>query len=531
MTSRARTSLSPVERPNFFRDLLDHVGFGAADSARLAAAVPDEPTIRRVVERFYDDLLRYEETRRVIGGGEQVARMKGTLRDWVVSLFAGPHDEAYFERRCRIGRRHVQIGLEEHSMFTAMAVIRDELGVALEVAPPATLRALHKILDVELAVMVETYREERFEIDVLRESERTYRDLIDNAPELILAVDREGRIQHINRTALDLLGHAGGPAPERLSDLVVGNDRERVWAAIRPVFDGAADVELETRFLERTGAERDVVVKVAGLAPSSVRAEPSVRLFVQDVTEARRLARQVEEKRRLAAIGQMVAGIAHEIRTPLQVITTGVASLVESIEAPGPSLEREIARTQEGLRRVRGFIQEILDYSKEIHLDRLEFEPATLVGSALADLAEEAERLNVRVATRFRPDVGRIFADPFRIKQVLVNLLQNAIEAVARGGSVDVDVRAVAGPGGPSIEFAVRDDGRGIPESDRSRIFLPFFTTKPRGTGLGLPIVQRIVHAHGGHIEVESRPGRGTTVRFRIPANIESRPPCPANAS
>lgn len=521
-----------MERPGFFLDLLRHVDFTAADTALLARALPDEAALERVVERFYEDLLAHEETRRVVTGEEQVARMRCTLRDWLVSIFVGPHDEAYFERRCRIGRRHVQIGLEQHSMFTAMAVIRDALGTALDEAlrdrPERlrTIRALHKILDVELAVMVETYSEERFEIDVLRESERTYRDLIENAPELILTVDRAGRIQHINRTALDLLGFATGPAPGRLVDLVVPADRDRVWAAVRPVFDDGADVEFETRFLERTGAERDVVAKVAGLAPSSPRAEPSVRIFVQDVTEARRLARQVEEKRRLAAIGQMVAGIAHEIRTPLQVITTGVDALVQANRSPG--LEREVARAQEGLRRVRGFIQEILDYSKEIHLDRMEVEPATLVGSALSDLTEDIERAGIAVSTRFHPAAGRILADPFRIKQVLVNLLQNAIEAVPPGGSIRISACPL--PGRSAVEFVVADDGRGIAEADRSRIFVPFFTTKPRGTGLGLPIVERIVHAHGGRIDVESRPGRGTEIRFSIPVQPE-RPPCPANAS
>lgn len=512
-------------KPGFFDELLAYVGFTERDSAALAVALPAPAVLDAVVQRFYVVLLEHEGTRRVLQGEGVVARLQGTLREWLDTLFRGPHDAAYFEKRSRIGRTHVRIGLDQHYMFSAMALIREDLALALAGSP--ALVALHKLLDVELAVMLETYREERFEIEMLRESERKYRDLIDNAPEMILTIDRAGRIQHHNRTTLQILGYGEGEAPASWADLVGRDAPARAWEEVERIFDQPAGpaAEFETVFCDRAGNPKSVLVRVAGLARPP-RGPETVRVFVQDTTERKQLeermaeyARQAEEKKRLATVGQMVAGIAHEVRTPLQVITAGFDALAGAAPL---DLEAELARSREGIRQIRKLIDDLLNYSKEIQLEWIEVDPASLLTSVLADLAEDLAGRRLAVERSVEPGLGRLEADPFRLKQVLLNLLRNAIEATPDGGRVGVAAAAARGggrdgTGGGTVEFRVTDSGRGIPHHDLEKIFVPFYTTKPRGTGLGLPIVRRIVDAHGGRIEVASVPGQGTTVRIRLP--------------
>lgn len=502
-----------------FDSLKLYTGFTEEDSARLAQVTLSPEVLTEIIERFYGAVLAEPETAALVPTPDVVGRLKGTLTNWIQTFFAGPHDQAYFQKRRNIGRRHVEINLAHHYVLSAMALLREDLVVALREAGhgEATLATMHKLIDIELAIMMETYQEERLRLEMLRESERVYRDLIEHAPEMILTINRSGEIRHINRTALSQLGYTLEQPPRSLTQLVLPEDIGWIWQRLTRGYATEELEEFETRFLTALGEPRTVEVRVAGLARFAEDVE-MIRVFVRDVTEARVLEsklvayrKQAEEKRRLATIGQMVAGIAHEIRTPLQVITTGVDALSRAVD--DRDLERETARTREGLRQIREFIQEILDYSKEVTLDRMAVDPATLIASVEADLAEDLARTSIRLERRFEPEVGRLDGDPFRLKQVFLNLVKNAIEAAPEGSSIHVAVAEIDN----MIAIDVRDEGRGISPEDRERIFVPFFTTKPRGTGLGLAIVRRIIDAHGGRIAVGDATGAGTSIRVLIP--------------
>ncbi len=387
-------------------ELKAYTGFEESDSALLARITLSEAQLMKLLDRFYHQVMATPQTRRLVSNPETLARLRQTLHAWVVLLFSGPHDQTYFDKRQRIGQRHVEIGLEHHHVSAAMAVLREELVVCVHALVPVgssrtqpTLRAMHKLLDIELAIMMETYQEERLRLEMLREMQ-----------------------EH---------------------------------------------------------------------------------------------RRQSEEKRRLATIGQMVAGIAHEIRTPMQVLTTSFEAL--------PGNTAALDRGRLALRQMQDFIQEILDYAKEVQLDLAPVDTRTLVASALSDLTELITRTDVTICTSKLSARERILADPFRLKQVFVNLLRNGIEATQPGGRIWVEAREAMGRSGPFVAFVIRDEGRGIPSADMEKLFVPFFTTKPRGTGLGLPIVQRLVHAHGGQIEVSSEPEQGTQVVVRIPAAVSAK--------
>jgi signal transduction histidine kinase len=131
----------------------------------------------------------------------------------------------------------------------------------------------------------------------------------------------------------------------------------------------------------------------------------------------------------------------------------------------------------------------------------------------IADLAGAG----VQITTNLDPDLGPIYADPARLEQVITNLALNAGQAMPHGGTLTIETSNADGPPGPQVTLSVRDTGAGMDEATRARVFEPFFTTRPRGTGLGLPTIRRIVEQHGGRIAFESEPGRGTTFRIHLP--------------
>lgn len=226
--------------------------------------------------------------------------------------------------------------------------------------------------------------------------------------------------------------------------------------------------------------------------------------------EKERLAQEVLASRRLSSIGEMVARVAHEVKNPLQYIGTGVDLLREHVrEEPAAGLLRDI-RT--GVQTLDAIVQELLDFSRPMRLERVPVD--------LNDLAREAASRvvppEVPVTLDLAPDLPEVQADGYKLRQVIENLLRNAVESLvgpARSNRIVLATRADEG----GVRIGVRDTGVGIAPADIERVFEPFYTSKTSGSGLGLPVVQRIVEAHGGSVRVESRPGEGTLVEVWLP--------------
>ena len=196
-----------------FEQLCAYIGFGAEDSRRLSALVPIvEPHVVGVVDRFYDAILGSADARALLADDAQVERLKSTLRDWLRTLLAGPHDEAYYEKRTRIGHTHVRVGLPVQYMVTAMNVVRRAIMEVLErrsIADLETHASLHRGLDLDLAIMLTTYstlREEAARTDARQDLARQFAETFDAARAVILQVDAAGRIRTANREAERLCG-------------------------------------------------------------------------------------------------------------------------------------------------------------------------------------------------------------------------------------------------------------------------------------------------------------------------------------
>jgi two-component system sensor histidine kinase HydH len=245
-----------------------------------------------------------------------------------------------------------------------------------------------------------------------------------------------------------------------------------------------------------------------------------VRLHV----EKRELSRRAQTAEKLAAVGTMTAGLSHEIRNPLNAAALQLEVLERRVGRLGAverqGLEEPLRLVKEEIRRLDHILEDFLQFARPREFEARPLEVVAVLAKVLDLLQGEFERRAVRLERRFAERVT-VRGDEERLRQVLVNLCLNALEASGQGGLVCVscDVLAHEGPEGqaPWVEILVDDDGPGIADSVRDRIFEPFFTTKAKGSGLGLSIVHAIVSQHGGTIEAGERPGGGARMVLRLP--------------
>lgn len=236
-----------------------------------------------------------------------------------------------------------------------------------------------------------------------------------------------------------------------------------------------------------------------------------IRTQMEAIEAAR--ARLVQSEK-LAALGQLSASIAHEVRNPLAVIRSAAQSLGESVAGRDAEGERACRFITAEIDRLTSVVGSLLAFARPLRLDLKPVAVDELFDGALQLAAPDLTRAHVQVARPLPTAPLRVRADVDLVRQVLVGLLVNAVEAVGRNGAITLDAHDREG----AIEIEVADSGPGVPTELRSRIFEPFFTTRAKGTGLGLPIARQIIEAHGGKLDVGERRGGGARFTVRLPA-------------
>lgn len=315
----------------------------------------------------------------------------------------------------------------------------------------------------------------------------------------IIAVTENLNIIMCNQNAAEILG-----VP--LTDLV-GRNLMKL-----PLFDGLVDV-FWAKGPYCCETEKDG--RIIRLDLSSLKNKLGNSLYqlvvIQDITEFRRLHEMSREQERLAVVGRMAAGIVHELRNPLTTIK-GFAQLLR--EKKGPETEPYVSYIIEEIDNCARIIGDFLKLARP--------QPVCLERRSLNETVQEIAAMiepraflqNVKVETELASCLPECLFDPAQLKQVFLNLVDNALEAMVDGGVLKFNTFACASG---QVGVAVQDTGCGIPETLLKKIGLPFFSTKENGTGLGLFICQSIIQAHGGRIEVESKEGKGTTFRIYLP--------------
>jgi len=231
--------------------------------------------------------------------------------------------------------------------------------------------------------------------------------------------------------------------------------------------------------------------------------------YVRDITDQKKMNEEIEQSRRLSAMGEMIAGVAHEIKNPLQNISMGLGVLKYETEGNKECFET-IENIMEGVKGLNAIVQDLLDFSKPMNLDIFECDINDILDEVLTNMNEVFEKNHIKITKSFYKGEKYIKIDGMKIKQVFINLIQNAIEAISEGGEIKISTRILSRSGRDFTEVRIKDTGCGIAEENLGRIFDPFFTTKSKGVGLGMAIVQRIIKLHGGEIKVNSEIGKGT---------------------
>jgi PAS domain S-box-containing protein len=275
---------------------------------------------------------------------------------------------------------------------------------------------------------------------------------------------------------------------------------------------------METEIITKNGHRRIVSVSSAIIRDSDGRSISGVQTF-RDITDEKQRQVMLCQAEKLAAIGQMSAGLAHEINNPLGNIF-GYARLLLKNDALTGDQREKIEIIAEQAKKGSSVVQGLLDYSRQSGARREAVAVNRIVADIIRLLQPQAEKSAVRIV----PVLGEmpdIHADPKQIEQVIFNLVINAMQAIGRDGTIRIETSKIAAE---KAEIRVKDTGPGIPEEIQCRIFDPFYTTKPvgKGTGLGLSVCLGIIRDHGGSIDVESRVGEGATFIVRLPVGEQS---------
>jgi two-component system sensor histidine kinase PilS (NtrC family) len=349
--------------------------------------------------------------------------------------------------------------------------------------------------------------------------------ILENLSSGLATIDAGGSVRHWNRAASEILGIPAGAVRGRHYVDVFREGFEAFASRLRETLEqGVEGTRYEVTVRTADGRAVSLGMSASLLLGSAGERRGMIALF-QDLSEVKALEEKIRRGETLAAIGQLSAGIAHEIRNCLNPIAGSVEVLQRELQVEGENarLLDLIVRESERLDR---FIKELLDYARERPLRTEAVDAGTLAGESV-ELARRHPSATTAKRVAFEPSGAKIWiqADLDQMKQVLANLLINALEAIEGEGTVSVTVRqdrrAPHGwgrpQGAPRAVLEIVDTGAGIQPEDLEHVFDPFFSTKQGGTGLGLAIASRIVERHGGHLEVESRVGVGTTMRLWLP--------------
>lgn len=276
---------------------------------------------------------------------------------------------------------------------------------------------------------------------------------------------------------------------------------------------------LPTVTVEQAGESLDLLLIGSLLGILADREHRKTRLLEKTTGELsaayEQLQRNMErwkQAERLSAIGQLSAGLAHEIRTPLAAIE-GAAGLLRSDRADADLREELTTILQKESKRLNRLLTELLDYARPRRPEFLPVELHPLVEGVVRLLQVQATKKSIALHTAVSPALPPLECDPSQLRQVLLNLTLNAIQAADQPGAVHIEAIAEAG----AVQLEIRDHGPGIPADVRNHLFEPFFTTKHDGTGLGLAVTRTIIESHGGRIAVEPNSPRGARFLITIP--------------
>ena len=350
--------------------------------------------------------------------------------------------------------------------------------------------------------------------EALRDEEESHRKALDNAPAPIFKLSYQtGAILRANREAEKITGFSAEELKgQPIWELHPTDEREELRRLCRDTNSHGYLSREDLRLMTKQGGEVPVSVYFGTIEH---RGERSIQGIYYDVSDRKRLESQLIQSEKMAAIGQLAAGIAHEIRNPLGIIMNALYDLSEILPTDNPEVREDLQIAKDEIIRAQEIITNLLEFSRESGAEMEEISLNDLLRKTLQLMQKYLQTNNVKVVTAFGK-VGSCLANQNALRQVFLNLITNAVQAMPQGGELRLRTQRKANRN-VLIEFS--DTGVGIPERHLHSIFNPFFTTKEpgQGTGLGLSVVHSIIKRYQGNITVQSKPQVGTTFLIELP--------------
>ncbi len=330
-----------------------------------------------------------------------------------------------------------------------------------------------------------------------------HQDIIRSLSSGLITIAKDGTVLTANQSAAEILRHP--------VELLIGQSIDTLMPGLIAQLAGSGELRRADLAVDTGGLQLTIGVTVSPLRDVRDQVLGRVVSF-QDLTELRRLEGHARRSERLATVGRLAAGVAHEIRNPLASISGSIELLRQAPQASDEDRQLMTIVHRE-IQRLNVLIGDLLDYANPRPRQPVDFDLGIVIDETLQVAKGDQAFVEVEVTSEIDRPLP-IHADPAKLRQVIWNLLRNAAHAAAAGGKhVRVEARVAA----ESTTISVTDDGHGIRPDQIAQIFDPFFTTKTKGTGLGLAMCHAMISEHGGRIDVESEVGKGTTMLVRIP--------------
>lgn len=363
-----------------------------------------------------------------------------------------------------------------------------------------TLEARNKALEESLR------KEER-----LRELLST---ILEALPVGVLVWDGEEKFLNINSTGRRLLGLEGHSEVRSLGDVVSGSTLKGVLQELIGCARGGTIISRDVSVPSGNGGVWHLLLRTTPLGETGGAPRGGI-VSIEDVTDLKNLQEEMSRKQRLAAMGEMAASIVHEVRNPLGAVRLMASLMVE--EEHKEARAKISFQMEEALEALDGLLKSLLQFARPIKPKIKSLNLNEIVSDCLAFIGPLADQKKVRILLEEAPSGFLVPGDCELLKQAILNILLNSIQAMPKGGEIRAWIEPCEEMGQMWVEMVIEDTGTGIPAHVLPRVFDPFFTTKPDGSGLGLSIVHNIVVAHGGTIRIESQENRGTRVKIRLP--------------
>jgi PAS domain S-box-containing protein len=375
---------------------------------------------------------------------------------------------------------------------------------------------LLSVLAGQLAIMLEN-------VQLFQQTEalRTFNeDIIQNMTNGLIAIDQAGYITAFNPAASCMLGYPAEQVLHQPLPQVIQQSDDLVKIFNETLATGKSWAHQEITLQHREGKRLPVSVSTAPLGGSETTLKPvGVVGVLEDLSEIKALEAERRRLDRLAALGEMSAVVAHEIRNPIAGIAVGVDYLTRNVVKDSPEFEGAVLIRGE-IQRVNRILEDILFVARPTRLKLSSEDLAQIIENVIQRCQRQVEESQVIIVSQHEENLPQLRVDRQRLEQVFTNLIINATQAMPRGGQLSLQTQLASAENGQKADkiiVIIADTGPGIPAEAQHQIFEPFFTTKARGTGLGLTVTRRIIEEHGGLISIESEATKGTRFIISLP--------------